>query len=128
MLIKTLKWPVICLLVTGTIHLLLEAIRPDLQTRFVPPVLAPVLLAYGLWVGYNAIRGGGNFGHAVLAAALLGLFPIVLFIVGFGLILGRGVELGLTSGLFGFTMILWGAIISSGFSLSVKPESGPTRA
>ena len=57
---RTLKWPVISLLITGATHFLLEAIWPDLKTTFIPPVLAPILLAYGAWVGYRAIGAGGD--------------------------------------------------------------------
>jgi hypothetical protein len=123
MFAKTLKWPVISLLIVGSVHLLLEMVLPDLKTIFVPTVVAPVLLAFGLWVGYSMVQGGGNFGHAVVAAVLLGLLPIALDIVGFGIILGRGVQPGLLNGLFGFSMILWGALISGGFALSLRPQT-----
>jgi len=56
--ITILTWPVISLLVTGATHFTLEAIWPDLRNTFIPPVLAPILLAYGLWVGYRAIGAG----------------------------------------------------------------------
>jgi hypothetical protein len=69
----------------------------------IPAALAPLLLAYGIWVGYRAITVGENFGHAILAAAILGLLPVMLDVVGFGLILGRGTHAGLLSGIFGFT-------------------------
>lgn len=58
---RTLKWPVISLLITGATHFLLEAIWPDLRNTFIPPVLAPILLAYGAWVGYRAIGAGGTY-------------------------------------------------------------------
>src|SRR5215831_14552263 len=98
----TLRWPVISLLITGGIHFIAEAAVPDLKTIFIPAVLAPLLLAYGVWVGYRAIGLGGNYGQAILAAALLGLLPVVLDVFGFGLILGRGMDIGLRSGIFGF--------------------------
>ena len=37
---------------------------------------------------------------------------------GFGLILGRGLQWGLLAGVFGFSMILFGSLIGSGFVLS----------
>lgn len=118
LLYRTLKWPVVSLLITGGLHFTIEAVWPDLRNTFIPPVLAPLLLAYGIWVGYRAIAVGGNYGHAVLAAAILGLLPIVLDVFGFGLILGRGTNVGLLSGIFGFTFILFGSLIGSGFVLS----------
>jgi hypothetical protein len=117
-MVATLKWPVVSLLITGGLHFTLEAVWPDLRTIFIPSVLAPLLLAYGIWVGYRAITVGGNYGHAILAAAILGLLPMMLDIVGFGLILGRGTHAGLLSGLFGFALILFGSLIGSGFVLS----------
>ncbi len=118
LLYKTLKWPVISLLVTGSFHFTIEAIWPDLKTTFIPAVLAPLLLVYGLWVGYRAIQFGGTYLHAILAAAILGILPIVLEIVGFGVILGRGVQDRELAGIFAFAFILFGALIGAGFALS----------
>ena len=117
-LYPTLKWPVISLLVTGGIHFTLEAIWPDLSTFFIAPVLAPLLLAYGVWVGYLAIGVGGTYLHAILAAAILGILPIALDVVGFGVILGRGVDAGALAGIYGFAVILFGSLVGAGFVLS----------
>ena len=117
-IVVALKWPLVSLLITGGLHFTLEAVWPDLKTIFIPSVLAPLLLSYGIWVGYRAITVGGNYGHAILAAAILGLLPIMLDVVGFGLILGRGTHVGLLSGVFGFAFILFGSLIGSGFVLS----------
>ena len=116
--ITILTWPVISLLVTGATHFTLEAIWPDLRNTFIPPVLAPILLAYGLWVGYRAIGVGGTYLHAIAAALVLGILPIVLDIVGFGLILGRGTDAGVMAGVFGAAVIIFGSLIGAGFSLS----------
>lgn len=116
--VRTLKWPVISLLITGATHFLLEAIWPDLKTTFIPPVLAPILLAYGAWVGYRAIGAGGTYLHAIVAAAILGILPIMLDTIGFGQILGRGTEAGVLAGVFGFAVIVFGALIGAGFALS----------
>ena len=115
---RTLKWPVISLLITGASHFTMEAIWPDLRNTFIPPVLAPILLAYGAWVGYRAIGLGGEYLHSIVAAAILGLLPIILDIVGFGLILGRGTDAGVLAGVFGFAVIVFGSLIGSGFALS----------
>ena len=118
LLLKTLKWPAISLLITGGLHFTIEAIWPDLRNFFSPSVLGPLLLTYGLWVGYRAIQVGGTYLHAVVAAAILGVLPILLDIVGFGVILGRGAEAGRLAGLFGFASIVFGSLISAGFVLS----------
>jgi hypothetical protein len=115
---RTLKWPVISLLVTGATHFTLEAIWPDLRNAFIPPVLAPILLSYGAWVGYRAIGAGGTYLHAIAAAAILGILPILLDIVGFGVILGRGTDAGVQAGVFGFAVIVFGSLLGAGFALS----------
>jgi hypothetical protein len=123
-IVAALKWPVVSLLITGGLHFTLEAVWPDLKAFFIPAALAPLLLAYGIWVGYRAIALGGHYGHAILAAAILGLLPIVLDVVGFGLILGRGTHVGLLSGMFGFSFVLFGSLIGGGFVLSGAATAG----
>jgi len=116
--IRALAWPVLTLLITGGLHFTAEAIWPDLQTIFVPAVLAPLLLVYGLWVGYRAITAGGTFITAVVAGAIVGLLPLTLDVVGFGVILNRGVEAGGLAGIFGFGFVFFGSLVGSGFVLS----------
>jgi hypothetical protein len=123
LLYRTLKWPVISLLITGATHFMLEAIWPDLRNTFIPPVLAPILLAYGAWVGYRAIGAGGTYLHAIVAAAILGILPIALDIIGFGQILGRGTDAGILSGVFGFAVIVFGSLLGAGFALSGSEAS-----
>jgi hypothetical protein len=123
LLYRTLKWPIISLLITGATHFMLEAIWPDLRNTFVPPVLAPILLAYGGWVGYRAIGAGGTYLHAIVAAAILGILPILLDIIGFGQILGRGTDAGVLAGVFGFAVIVFGSLIGAGFALSGREAS-----
>lgn len=116
--VKTLTWPIISLLVTGATHLTLEAIWPELRNTFIPPVLAPILLAYGLWAGYRAIGAGGTYLHAIVAGIVLGVLPVVLDVVGFGVILGRGIDAGTMAGVFGMAVIVFGSLIGAGFALS----------
>jgi hypothetical protein len=118
MLFRTLKWPVISLLITGGFHFTIEAILPDMKTIFVPAVLAPLLLSFGIWTGYKAVRFGGNYGQVILAGAILGVLPLLLDVVGFGMMLSRGVTVGLLAGIFGFSMVLFGSLIGGGFGLS----------
>jgi hypothetical protein len=118
LLYRTLKWPVISLLITGGVHFTVEAIWPDLKGVYVAAVIAPLVLLFGLWVGYRALGAGGTYVHAIVAAAILGVLPIVLEIVGFGMVLGHGVQTGILSGVFAFSYILFGALIGAGFALS----------
>jgi hypothetical protein len=117
-LAKTLKWPIVSLLIVGITHFIAEIIWPDLKGIYQPPVLAPLLLAFGVWVGYKTIQFGGTYGNAIIAGAILGVLPIIVEVFGFGLILGRGVPQGILAGEFGFAMILYGSLIGSGFALS----------
>jgi hypothetical protein len=119
-LVRVLTWPVIGLLITGGFHFTIEAIWPDLKNSFVPAVLAPLLLAYGAWTGWRAIEASGNYVLAIVAAAILGVLPVALEIVGFGIVLGRGVEAGILAGVFGFSMIVFGSLIGAGFALSAE--------
>ena len=118
MFIKTLKWPVVSLLISGMLHFVLEAVYPDMKTIFIPTVLAALLLVYGIWVGYRMVQSGGNYLQAVLAALVLGLLPFMLNTVGFGLILQRGLVVGTLTGLFAVSMVVWGALVGSGFAQS----------
>lgn len=120
---RTLKWPVVSLLITGAAHFALETIWPDLRNTFIPPVLTPILLAYGAWVGFRAIGGGGTYVQAIVAAAILGILPIMLDVLGFGLILGRGTQAGVLAGVFGFAVIVFGSLIGAGFALSGREAS-----
>lgn len=117
-LVESLRWPVFALIVTGTAHLAAEALRPDLRNDFTPATIGPILLVYGLWVGYRVVAGGASFGSAVGAGIVVGLLPLALDVVGFGIVLGRGVDAGLTAGAFGFLVVVFGAIAGAGFEAS----------
>jgi hypothetical protein len=123
MLVKTLMWPVISLLLIGGTHFILEALLPALQTIFTPPVIAPIVLSVGIWLGYRAVQNGGNLGHVILAGAIVGILPLVLETVGFGMILGFGNPARFLVGVFGFSMVLFGSLIGGGFALS-KGKAG----
>jgi hypothetical protein len=116
-----LTWPIISLLITGTWHFAMEAIWPDLRNFFVPAVLGPILLTYGAWTGYRSVSAGGSFITAIVSGAILGLLPLMLQVVGFGLLLNRGLDVGLLAGVFGFSMVLFGALIGGGVGNSGMP-------
>ncbi len=122
--VRVLAWPVAALLVTGMVHITIEAIWPDLRTFFVPSALAPLLLAYGIWAGYRVTRAGGSAVTAAIAGLALGVLPLALDVVGFGILLDRGVQNGLLAGMFGMAMILFGALIGAGFVLGEPAGSG----
>ena len=118
LLVRVLMWPVLSLLLTGGLHFTLEAIWPDLRTTFVPAVLGPILLAYGVWVGWRVIAAGGGYVAAIVAGAILGVLPVMLDLVGFGIILDRGTTAGTLAAAFGWSMIVFGAFLGAGFAKS----------
>jgi hypothetical protein len=120
MLIKTLKWPFISILIAGALHFTVEAIWPDLQTSYPTPVLGLVQFAYGIWVGYITVHNGGSFLTAILYGALLGLFPLVVNPLSFGLILGRDLNAVMLAGVFGLSMIVFGSLVGGGFAVSMN--------
>jgi len=116
--VDTLRWPVGALVLTGMAHLAAEAVRPDLRNAFSPATIGPVLLLYGLWVGYRLVDRGASFVVALVAGALVGLLPLVLDVVGFGILLDRGIDAGLTAGVFGLLVVLFGSLAGAGFAAS----------
>jgi hypothetical protein len=113
--IRGLTWPIISLLLVGGSHFVAEALRPELATLFTPPVVMPVYLLVGLWAGSSTVRAGGSAVQGIVAGAVLGLLPVVLQLVGFGMILGREAEATSLSAAFGFLGIVWGGILGTGY-------------
>ena len=125
-LIRGLTWPIVSLLIVGGSHLIGEMLRPELQQLITPAVVMPVYLVAGGWAGYETVRSGGTFGHGLVAGAILGLLPLMLQVVGFGLILGRDGAAVTTSGIFGLLAIFWAGAIGSGIGTSVAARVGET--
>lgn len=117
MLVKSLTWPVITLLLIGGFHFVEEAIQPGLQNVFTPPVVALVIAAVGVMLGYRTVQNGGNLVQVIIAGAILGLLPVMLDTVGFGILLGRG-QAGTLAAFLGFSAAFWGTLIGGGFGLS----------
>jgi hypothetical protein len=126
-LVDTLRWPVAALIVTGSVHLAAEAVLPDLRSDFGPASLAPLFLVYGLWVGSAAITDGASLGVAVVAGLVLGALPLALDVLGFGILLGRGTQSGLVSGVFGLLTILFGTLAGASWATSQAASRGSSR-
>jgi hypothetical protein len=118
-LAKGLMWPVITLLIVGGTHFAAEAIRPQLQDLIGPAVVMPIHLVAGGWAAVATLRFGGSFVHGLIAGAVLGLLPVGLQLIGFGLILGRDAELTMTTAAFGLFTIFWGGALGSGIGISM---------
>jgi hypothetical protein len=120
MLVKTLKWPFLGVLISGGLHFALVAIFPDLNNFYTPPVLGFVQLAIGMWVGYACVHNGGNFLTALIYAAILGLFPLIVYPLSFGVILGENLHTTLLAGLFGCANFVFGSVVGGGFATSMN--------
>jgi len=117
-LVRGLRWPIFSLLLVGGTHFIAEFVRPELADLVGPAVLMPLYLAAGGWAGLRTLEAGGSFGHGIVAGAILGLLPVVLQLVGFGVLLGREPDVVATSAFFGFVAIAWGGILGSGYTVS----------
>ncbi len=117
-LVRGLTWPIVTLLVVGGTHLVAEMLRPQLQELIGPAVVMPIHLVAGGWAGYATVRAGGTFVHGLIAGAILGLLPVALQLVGFGLILGRDADTTLSLAVFGLFTIFWGGALGAGIGTS----------
>ena len=118
---RALTWPIVGLLLTGSWHFVIEAVWPGLSTIFVPAVISPLLLGYGAWAGFRAAAGAApmaGFVAAIVAGLILGLLPLMLESVGFGVILGYGFDVRLLTGIYGLSMVLFGALLGGGFAIT----------
>jgi hypothetical protein len=122
-LVRGLMWPVVSLEVLAATHLLAERVRPELRDAIGPAVVMPIYLAAGAWAGYATIRAAGSVGYGFLAAAILGLLPVGLQLVGFGLILGRDSAAVTTAAFFGWLGVFWGGSLGSGLAASLGPRA-----
>lgn len=115
-LVRGLMWPVISLVVIGATHLLAELIRPELHDVIGPAVAMPIYLVAGALAGYGTIRAGGSIASGFLAAGILGLLPVALQFVGFGMIAGRDSAGVTSSAFFGWLGVFWGGSLGSGIA------------
>jgi hypothetical protein len=122
-LVKCLIWPVVALLVIGGTHLIAEGIRPQLQDLIGTAVVMPIHLVAGGWAAYMVLRNGGGFVLGLVAGAILGLMPLALQVVGFGLILGRDADVSLTTGIFGLFTIFWGGVLGAGIAAATPSRT-----
>jgi hypothetical protein len=117
-LFRGLTWPVTALLIIGGTHLVAEMARPELQDLIGPAVVMPIYLVAGGWGAYAVVRAGGTFVHGLVGGAILGLLPLGLQLVGFGLILGRDPALVTTTGLFGLFTMFWGGVLGAAIAVA----------
>lgn len=115
-LIRGLTWPIVTLLIVGGTHLIAEGLWPALQNLIGPAVVMPIHLVAGGWAAYATLRAGGTIVHGLVAGAILGTLPLVLQVVGFGMILGRDADASLTAGIFGLFTIFWGGALGAGIA------------
>src|SRR5262249_42821656 len=99
---RGLMWPVVTLILIGSTHLITEVLRAEMQAVFAPSVVMPIYLAAGGWAAFAAQRAGSGLAGGVAAAAILGLLPVALQLVGFGMLVGRPSDAVATSATLGF--------------------------
>jgi drug/metabolite transporter superfamily protein YnfA len=119
-LVRGLGWPIVSLLLVGGTHFIAEAVRPELRELVSPAAVMPIYLVAGGWAGFATLRAGGTFVHGLVSGAILGLLPLVLQVVGFGMLLGRDSAAALSGGIFGLVAIFWGAALGSGVAISTE--------
>jgi hypothetical protein len=117
-LVRGLTWPIISLVVIGATHLVAELFRPALHDAVGPAVAMPIYLVAGAWAGIATIRAGGSVAHGFAAGAILGLLPVALQLVGFGVIAGGDAASVATAALFGWLGVFWGGSLGSGIAMS----------
>ena len=71
------------------------------------------------------IAAGGSYVEALVAGAILGLLSVVLDTVRFGVILGRRATAGTLAAAFGFSTIVFGAVLGAGFTVSRQAATTP---
>lgn len=112
-LVRGLMWPVISLVAIGATHLVAELVRPEIHEAIGPAVAMPIYLAAGAMAAYATLGAGGSAAHGFIAGAVLGLLPVVLQFVGFGVIAGRDSASVTTSAAFGWLGVFWGGALGS---------------
>jgi len=123
---RAIAWPVLTLLIIGGTHLALEAVRPELHDVISPAAVMPIYLVVGGWTAFGVARTGGGFVGGLVAAAILGLMPAMLQLVGFGVLLGRDGGAVTTAALFGFAGMAWGGAIGAGIASATAQPVGAT--
>ncbi len=68
---SVLKWPIIGWIVVD-ILLILVLYVDGVSHVMTPATLAPLALAFGVWVGYKTVDGGGSFSSAIINGAIVG--------------------------------------------------------
>jgi hypothetical protein len=117
-------WPVISLVAIGATHLVAEMLRPELREAIGPAVAMPIYLVAGALAAFGTIRAGGSVALAFAAGGILGLLPVGLQLIGFGIFVARDSAAVTTAAFFGWLGVFWGGALGSGIarSLAGNPE------
>ncbi len=115
-------WPVLTLLLIGGTHLAVEAARPELHDLIGPAEVMPIYLIIGSWTAVAVVRSGAGYVAGLITSAALGLMPLILQLVGFGLLFGRDGAVVTSAGLFGLAGVTWGGAIGAGIAASLAGE------
>jgi hypothetical protein len=122
-LVRGLTWPIAALVGIGMTHLAAELLRPELREVITSATVMPIYLVAGAWAGAATVRSGGSAVQGIVAGVVIGLLPVGLQLVGFGVIAGRDGATVVTSGAVGFLGLLWGSLLGTGLAASMPGRS-----
>ncbi|MEN8145770.1 MAG: hypothetical protein ABFS14_12575 [Gemmatimonadota bacterium] len=123
---SVLKWPIIGWIVIDVLFILILYVD-GVSHVMSPTTVAPLALAFGLWVGYRTVQGGGSFSNAIVNGAIVGAVCGVLTLL-------MGAVHGMDSGdvfaqaVFFFGLHISGAVVGGGFLLSSGAQASAAAA
>jgi hypothetical protein len=110
---SVLKWPIIGWIVVD-ILLTLVAFVEGVGNVMTPATLAPLALAFGVWVGFKTVENGGAFAGAVVNGAIVGIVCGLLTLL-MGAIHGMDV---LALAAYFVALNMSGAVVGAGWLLT----------
>ncbi len=118
---SVLKWPIIGWIVVDVLFILILYVD-GVAGVMTPATLAPLALAFGAWVGYKTVEGGGNFSGAIINGAIVGVVCGILT-----LLMGQvhGMDNSAVFALAAYFVVLntSGAVVGGGFLLTNGAQS-----
>jgi hypothetical protein len=117
---RVLKWPVVAWIIITLSAYLLSYIT-DIVGMMTPETMLPMVLAFGVWVGYKAVELDdeyGRIGKAFMAGASIGAVGAVLTVVTFGVFRGLGIDIFIPIAAMILLKSIAGAVIGGGFALT----------
>ena len=118
---SVLKWPIIGWIVVDVL-LILVLYVDGVSHVMTPATLAPLALAFGAWVGYKTVDGGGGFSNAIVNGAIVGAVCGVLTLL-MGAIHGMDNGEVFALAVYFVGLNISGAVVGGGFLLTNGAQS-----